>query len=174
MEKYIPRGPYLYKGSSLEWLFFYHYHDFLKMYKWAQKTLFPTNPYRLHLELLVTAGERIMTKALCVKTGCNKTAGYFSVRTSYDGQISLDSRYILCDEHAQEINGYDHCKFYPLKFSSILRMRRKKDQKDVHILIKEACNIERPICHDTLFNFFFHKEAFPDISTPRDVQLQLI
>lgn len=109
--KYEPLRPYLlvngwggmYKKKTIEWIFLNKPIVFASMVNWIKrKNLSPDNPFRLHVSWLVNAFDSL-PRIKCQNSSCKDESKFFSIRRSFDGQLTFSCEFVACETHAHEL-----------------------------------------------------------------------
>lgn len=163
-DEFIPNAPYVFRSGnrrekSLEILMFQDY-GFLKWYlnKLDSMRGKRKNLLHQHLDWLVRQGENRTAKALCQKCGHERPIRIFSAWGSERYGYMINLFYACCGrpecKEMLETQEFGKPFFLPLKFSSILRFRRKTDQQSVVHLLRTAHQLPERLTAESAFRFF--------------------
>lgn len=170
-QDYIPTGPWIlksgrYQGVSLEELMFHNYDHICAIYSYALQQR-STSSYRQHFVMLMKASNKLQTVHECgyqdneLAKPCKNLIQYFGFSTPLFGQTSeICSLYTRCKTHKDSLLFDGKWTAYPIAFSSLLKLSKKYQKKELLDLIKFSCNIQA-FDAEYLYHFFFNQKVFP-------------
>ncbi|GEM_PF-5237487 len=151
-DNYRPSRPYIFKrremkGLSMEKLAFLDYRRLMSMQKELCRTKNVANgksPFELHLNWILTQGEKVDTEMLCPQCKQSKIRNFMFTRRNGEPFVSLE--YTACDDPncirsiKPSKNGV---KVLPFKLSTLGHFSDKEEKKRVVSLFKRAFGLEK-------------------------------